>query len=320
MEQPSSACFVGIDVAKAQLDIHLRPSGEAFSTPRDSTALEVLVERLKPLAPSLIVLEASGGFEIMVAAALSTAGLPVAVVNPRQIRDFARATGRLAKTDALDAAVIALFAERIRPPLRALPDAAARELAELLGRRRQIVDMMSAERNRLQQVQSKPLMRRLAAHLAWLEKELGGVERDLDAAIRASPLWHERVELMLEVPGVGPAVSRTLLVQLPELGQLSRRQIGALAGLAPINRDSGSKRGTRGIRGGRSELRAALFMASWVGVRHNPVLKRFFDRLRAAGKPRMVAMVACMRKLLTILNAMIRDNKPWHSVETAASS
>jgi transposase len=320
MEQSNSTCFVGIDVAKAQLDIHLRRCGEVFSTSRDSAGLDALVERLKPLAPTLIVLEATGGFEIMVAAALGTASLPVAVVNPRQIRDFARATGRLAKTDALDAAVIALFAERVRPPLRPLPDAAAQALAELLGRRRQIVEMMTAERCRLKQARAKSLIKRIELHLAWLQKELSRAETELDEAIRASPLWHERVELMLDVPGIGPAVSRSMLVQVPELGQLSRRQIAALAGLAPINCDSGSKRGARSIRGGRRELRATLFMATWVGVRHNPVLKRFFDRLRAAGKPRMLAMVACMRKLLTILNAMIRDNKPWHCAETAPSN
>ena len=316
---PDTHCFVGIDVSKAQLDVHIRPSGEAFSTPRTPEGLVDLVARLGAVAPALIVLEATGGFEISVAAALAAARLPVAVINPRQIRDFARATGKLAKTDALDAAVIALFAERIRPDLRPLPDAAARELAELLGRRRQVVEMLTAERNRLKQASANRLILRLQAHLSWLQQELSSADADLDTAIRASPLWRERVELMIEVPCIGPVVSRNLLVQLPELGRLTRREIAALAGIAPMNRDSGTMRGRRSIRGGRTALRATLFMATWVGVRHNPVLKAFYERLRAAGKPRMVAMVACMRKLLTIVNAMIRDNKSWQPTNTGAS-
>jgi transposase len=316
----ATPCFVGIDVAKANLDICLRPSGETFTTARTPAGLDALVIRLQALAPALIVLEATGGFEVVVATALGTAGLPVVVINPRQIRDFARSTGQLAKTDRLDAALIALFAERIRPPLRPLPDATAQELGELLARRRQIVEMMSAERNRRQQLNARRLQKRVDAHLAWLQKELSVAERDLDAGLRASPLWCETADLLSSVPGVGAATVRTLLVELPELGHLTRRQIAALAGLAPMARDSGTRRGGRSIRGGRATVRSMLFMASWVGVRFNPVLKASYDRLRAAGKARKVALVACMRKLLTILNAIVRSGTPWHVEHSPASS
>jgi transposase len=312
-------CFVGIDVAKTHLDIHLRPSGDVYRLTRDDAGLDELVVRLRAARPRLIVLEATGGYERVVTANLAAAGLPVAVINPRQIRDFARATGKLAKTDSLDAQVIALFAERVRPELRVLPDAASRDFAELVARRRQLIEMKTAEENRRKQLVQPRLIKQVQRHLEWLEKELNEVDKDLDAAIRASALWSEKAELLDTVKGVGPATIRTLLAELPELGSLSRREIAALVGVAPMNHDSGSHRGKRHIRGGRDAVRGVMFMSAWVAAKHNPVLKLFYDRLIAAGKPHKVALIACMRKLLTILNAMIRDNEPWHVTQKLAS-
>ncbi len=309
----SAACFVGIDVGKAHIDVFVHPSGAAFRLNRDAAGLDDLLVRLRPCAPTLIVLEATGGFERVVTAALWGAGLPVAVVNPRQIRDFARASGCLAKTDRLDPRVIAGFAAAIRPEQRPQPDAAACELADLVARRRQLVEMISTETMRSQQARLAAVRRQLAAHLAWLNKELGQLDADLDAAVRASPAWCERAALLLSVPGVGAATTRTLLADLPELGSLDRRRIAALVGVAPVAHDSGQHHGARHIRGGRSAVRAALYMAAWIGSRWNPVLKETYQRLRAAGKPRKVALVACMRRLLTILNAMVRDNTPWRA-------
>ena len=309
----SGSRFVGIDVGKAHIDVHVRPSGEAFRLTRDPAGLAELVARLNPLTPALIVLEATGGFERVVTAALCGAGLPVAVVNPRQIRDFARATGRLAKTDRVDPKVIAHFADAVRPDQRPQPDAAARELADLITRRRQVVAMISSETMRSHQARLPAVRRRLAAHLDWMNQELRQLDADLDTAVRANPAWQERATLLVSVPGVGDATTRTLLAELPELGTLGRRQIAALAGLAPVAHDSGQHRGTRHIRGGRGTVRAALYMAAWIGSRWNPTLKDIYQRLRAAGKPRKVALVACMRRLLTILNAMIRDKTPWRA-------
>jgi transposase len=303
--------FVGIDVSKVRLDVHVRPSGEAFAVTRDGEGLAALVERLVVERPVLIVVEATGGFEVTVAAALAGAGLPLAVVNPRQIRDFARATGQLAKTDALDAAVIAHFAEAVRPEARPVPDAESRLLAELVARRRQVIEMIGAESNRLKQARSEKLGRRIRRHIAVLEKELTEIEADLDTTIRQTPVWREKEDLLRSVPGVGNCTARTLLADLPELGRLDRRQIAALAGLAPFNRDSGTWRGRRMIRGGRSTVRTALYMAALVTSRHNPVIRRHYENLRSAGKPPKVALVACMRKLLTILNAIIRDGRQW---------
>jgi transposase len=305
--EPAAPCFVGIDVAKKSLDVHLRPQGEAFTLARTHDGIADLVERLRPLSPALIVLEATGGFEYAVTAALATAGLNVVVVNPRQVRAFALATGKLAKTDAIDAAIIALFAERIRPPLRPLPDEDAVALGELVSRRRQIVEMITAEANRRRNVQGKRLGKQIDNHLVWLQKALSAIDADLDDAIRRSPLWQQTAELLDAVPGVGPVTVHTLLAELPELGHLNRRQIAALVGLAPINRDSGSMRGRRSIAGGRSTLRATLYMAALVGTRHNPKLKAFHERLRAAGKSKKSAIIACARKLVTILNAIVRD-------------
>jgi transposase len=304
------AVFAGIDVSKAALDVALRPSGEHWRSTNDEPGITELVDRLRALAPELMVLEATGGLERLVVAALALAGLPLAVVNPRQVRDFAKATGRLAKTDALDAAALAHFAEAIRPEPRPLPDDASQALAALVERRRQVVGMLTAEKNRYQQ--ALPAVRpHLAAHIAWLEQALKELDTELDACLRASPLWRERDQLLRSVPGVGPTVSRTLLAQLPELGQGSVKRVATLVGLAPLNRDSGAWRGSRAIWGGRRQVRAALYMAALVGVRHNAVLRAFYDGLLARGKPKKVALTACMHKLLTILHAVLRDRRPW---------
>lgn len=305
--------YIGIDVAKDRLDVHVRPSGEAFAVARDGEGLAALVTRLGPLSPSLVVLEATGGFEVTVASALAAARLPLAVVNPRQIRDFARATGRLAKTDALDAAAIAHFAEAVRPVPRPIPDEQARALGELVARRRQVVDMIRAETQRRGQLSQKRLVDRITRHLKLLQEELTEIECELDDTIRGTPAWRESEDLLKSVPGVGDATARTLLAELPELGKLDRKQIAALVGVAPFNRDSGTLRGKRTVWGGRATVRAALYMAALVASRHNSTIKAMYARLRAAGKPAKLALTACMRKLLTILNAILRDKTPWQS-------
>lgn len=305
------AVFVGIDVAKDRLDVHLRPLGESFATGRDATGLDRLVAELCRRGPSLIVLEATGGYETVVASALAAAGLPLAVVNPRQIRDFARSLGQLAKTDALDAAAIAHFAEAVRPEPRPLPDQAARELGELVARRRQLIEMITAERQRRSQLAAGRIRRGIDRLLATLQAELSALEADIDDAVRGTPAWREQEDLLTSVPGIGPTIARTLLAELPELGQLDRRRIAALAGLAPFNRDSGTMRGQRHIAGGRKTVRAALYMAALVGSRRNPALAPHYAKLRAAGKSAKQALTACMRKLLTILNAILRDKAPW---------
>jgi transposase len=303
--------FVGIDVAKDRLDVHLRPSGESFTVARDGEALAALVERLRALAPALIVMEATGGYETVVASALGAARLPLAVVNPRQIRDFAKATGKLAKTDRLDAAAIAHFAEAIRPPVRPIADAEAQALGELVARRRQLIEMIVAEGNRRRRATQRRVIRSIERHLALLQTELSQLDGDIDKSIRNSPVWQAHAELLASVPGVGPATLRTLIAELPELGHLTRRKIAALVGVAPINRDSGTLRGRRTIAGGRPAVRTALYMASLVGSRANPVLAAYYQKLRAAGKTGKQALTACMRKLIVILNAILRDRKPW---------
>ncbi len=303
--------YVGIDVAKDRLDVHVRPTGEAFIVARDGEGLAALVIRLGALAPRLVVLEATGGFEVTVASALAAAKLPLAVVNPRQIRDFARATGKLAKTDALDAAAIAHFAEAIRPEPRPIADEQAQALGELVARRRQVVEMIGAETHRRRQMTQAHLRRRIDRHLAVLQAELSEIERELDDSIRGTPVWRENDDLLESVPGIGPATARPLLAELPELGTLGRKQIAALVGVAPLNRDSGTMRGRRRTWGGRASVRTALYMAALVAARHNPVIAAFYQRLRAAGKPAKVALVACMHKLLLILNAILRDRRPW---------
>ncbi len=289
----------------------MRPTDASFRLGRDDAGLTELVERLQRLAPVLVALEATGGYEITVAAALGSAGLPVAVVNPRQIRHFARATGTLAKTDALDARVIARFAEAIQPVARPLPTAEAQALAERVARRRQLNEMLGAERNRHQQVRDPRLQRRIATHIRWLTQALADLEADLDDLIRSSPLWRETDNLLQSVPGIGDVTAYTLIADLPELGRLDRRKIAALVGLAPINRDSGTLRGRRMIGGGRPMVRCVLYMATLTAVRFNPVIAHFYRRLIAAGRPKKVALIAAMRKLLTILNAILRDQRPW---------
>jgi transposase len=302
--------FIGIDVAKATLDFAVLPGEETWSTSNDEAGIAQLLPRLAALQPTLVVLEATGGFEHALVAALVQAGLPVVVVNPRQVRDFGRALGRLAKTDAIDALTLALFAERVRPQPRPLPDEAAQLLDALLTRRRQLVEMLTAERNRLGFARG-PVRRDLTQHIRWLERRLDDVDGELRTTLEASPVWRAKDQLLQSVPGVGRILSLTLLAELPELGSLSRRQIAALVGVAPLNRDSGTLRGRRHIWGGRASVRAALYMGALVGTRWNPALRRFYARLRAAGKPAKVALVACMRKLLTILNAMVRQQTPW---------
>jgi transposase len=303
--------FVGLDVAKAQLDVHVRPTGETFAVPHDEAGLTALVDRVRALAPALITLEATGGYEATVAATLASAGLPVAVVNPRQIRDFARATGLLAKTDTLDARVIAHFAEAVRPAVRPLPTEQAQRLGELVARRRQLVEMLGAETNRRRLTRDRGLQRRIDTHIAWLERALRDLETDLHETIRATPAWRATENLLTSVPGVGPITALTLIAELPELGRLDRRQIAALVGLAPFNRDSGTFRGRRRIRGGRASIRRVLYMATLTATRFNPVIANFYHRLRTTGHPGKVALTAAMRKLLTILNAILRDHRPW---------
>lgn len=303
--------IVGIDIAKKRLDVHVRPHAETFAVAADETGVQDLVTRLQGLAPRLVVLEATGGYEVPVAAALATAGLPVAVVNPRQVRDFARATGRLAKTDVLDAQMLALFGEAVRPPVRALPDEQAQNLAELVVRRRQLVEMLAAETNRQRQAREPRVRQRIAAHREWLRAALQELERDLRETIRGTGIWREREEVLKSVPGVGDVTAQTLIAELPELGQLDRRRIAALVGIAPLNRDSGTFRGRRMIGGGRATVRTVLYMAAITAIRCNTVIAAQYQRLVAAGRPGKVALVAAMRKLLVILNAMVRDGRRW---------
>ncbi len=323
-DQPATRPFVGIDVSKARLDLALRypkpedqgtglptlPTIEDSSASNDEVGIAEVVSRLQTLGPALVVLEATGGYQVPLVSALGAARLPVAVVNPRQVRDFARATGKLAKTDRLDARVIAHFADAVRPSPRPLPDDEAQALAALVARRRQIVEMLTAERNREHQA-SLSLKARIRAHIDYLKQEKESLERELDSTIRKSPLWREKDQLLRSVPGVGPVLSRTLLSDLPELGTLDRKHIAALVGVAPLNRDSGKLKGKRQIWGGRAPIRAVLYMAARSATLHNPTIQPLYQRLIAAGKLDKVALVACMRKLLTILNAMLKHQTAW---------
>jgi transposase len=313
-------CWIGIDVSKTELDVAVRPRGTRWQVRNDGAGIGALVERCVALAPERIVLEATGGFESGVAAALAAEQLPVVIVNPRQVRDFARATGQLAKTDRLDAQVLAHFAEAIHPEVRPVPDADARALSALVARRRQLQEMITAEQNRLltAAVQDAPHVVRdqLGEHIEWLRRQLQQVDDDLNQQLRSSPVWREREDLLRSIGGIGPIVSATLLSHLPELGQLDRKAIAKLVGVAPLNRDSGSVKGTRHIWGGRAAVRAALYMAALVATRHNPQIRTFYQRLRAAGKPAKVALVACMRKLLLICNAVLRTHTPSRSPTT----
>jgi transposase len=303
--------YVGIDVSKDRLDVHVLPSGQAFAVARDGKGLNELIERLGSVRPQLIAVEATGGFETIVAAAIAGAHLPLAVVNPAQVRHFAQAVGKRAKTDPIDAAVIARFAEAVKPEPRELPDEAARLLSELVGRRAQVIEMLVAERQRERRASAVRVRKSLARHIAALEKELPEIDRDIDTMVRGSPVWREQEDLLISFPGVANTIARSVMADVPELGRLTRREIASLVGVAPFTRQSGRWRGKSMIAGGRPFARSALFMAALSAIRCNPVLSEFYKRLLARGKPKMVALIAVARKVLTILNAMIRDKKQW---------
>ncbi len=312
----SQPCFIGIDVAQATLDLAVRPTAETWQVPNDEAGITTLVPQLQALAPTLIVLEATGGYHGPVTAALATAGLPVVVVNPRQVRAVAQAVGILAKTDRIDARVLAHCADAVRPAPRPLPDAAPQELQALVLRRRQLLAMLTAERNRLGTAPAR-IQEAIQRHIPWLEQPLSGLADDLTQAIQASPVSQEKADVWRSIPGVGPVLSQTMLAQVPDLGTLHHKQMAALVGVAPFNRDSGTRRGRRTIAGGRAEVRAVLSMGALVATKHNPVIKAFYTRLCAAGKAKKVALTACMHKLWTIMNAMVRDLTPWQPQEVA---
>ena len=304
--------FVGIDVSKDRLDVHVWPSGEAFAVARDGPGLDGLAERLRALAPQLVVLEATGGFEAVVAAAVAGAGLPLAVVNPAQVRAFGRAAGRLAKTDRLDAALIARFAKAVRPEPRPVASEQAQALSELVARRRQVVEMIGMESNR-RQARGPKVLRGIERTLAALQAALAELDREIDDQVRGSPAWREAGDLLTSVPGVGPITARTLIAELPELGRITRRRLAALVGVAPVNRDSGASRGHRAIAGGRTSVRNVLYMAALTAIRRNVPVRATYERLRPRGTPPKAALVAAMRKLLTILNAILRNARPWQT-------
>jgi transposase len=303
--------FVGIDVSKTMLDLMVRPTGTRQQQANDADGIAQLVKQLRQLRPALVVCEATGGWERLLVGALAAARVPIVVVNPRQVRDFAKATGRLAKTDRLDAEVIAHFAEAVRPEPRALPSADVQALDDLVTRRQQLIDMRTAEGNR-RRLATGRLREQLDEHLAWLDRQLQELDKELDDALRNSPVWREQANVLRSAKGVGPILTATLLSGLPELGHLNHKEIAALVGVAPFNRDSGPWRGKRQIWGGRAPVRAVLYMATLSAVRTNPVIRTFYQRLITAGKLQKVALVASMHKLLTILNAMARDGRTWH--------
>ena len=318
MGQSKSQRFIGIDVCKASLDVCILPGDERLHLANDEVGVQDLVQRLKGQGASLVVMEATGGYEMLAATLLTTAGLPVAVVNPRQVRDFARAMGQLAKTDRVDAAVLAAFAQRVNPPVRALKDEAALELQAMLGRRRQLVEMRVQEQLRLGHAKGA-VAKGIQAHILWLNKRIKQAEDDLGKKLQSAEAWKEKDKLLQSIPGVAKVTSLTMLARCPELGQLNRHEVSALVGVAPMAHDSGKHRGRRCISGGRADVRSALYMACGSAMRHNPVLKVFAQRLKATGKPAKVVIVACMRKLLTIMNAMLKSNTPWNenSAKTA---
>jgi transposase len=305
------AIYVGIDVSKDQLDVHVRPSGEAFAVARDGKGLNELIERLRGVEPTLVAVEATGGFETIVAAAIAGARMPLAVVNPAQVRHFAQAVGKRAKTDPIDAAIIAHFAAAVKPEPRELPDEAARLFAELVDRRKQLVEMLVAERQREKRASSGRVKKSLSRQITALDKELAVIDRDIDTMVRGSPVWREKEDLLITFPGVGNNIARVVLADLPELGHLSRRKISSLVGIAPFTRRSGKWKGKSMIAGGRPGVRSAIFMAAFSAIRCNPVLRAYYRGLLARGKPKMVALIAAARKVLTILNAMLRDKKQW---------
>ena len=304
------ARFVGIDVSKGQVDVAVRPTGKRWTLPYDETRIEGLIPQIVDLEPALVLLEATGGLELPLVAALAAAALPVVVVNPRQVRDFARATGTLAKTDFLDAAVLAHFADAVRPEVRSLRDEETQVLNSLTARRHQVMTMLVSEKNRLGSAIGA-VSPRIEAHIAWLEQELSDLDKGLRQTLRQSPVWREKDDLLRTVPGVGEMLSLTLLANLPELGTLNRREIAALVGVAPYNRDSGTRRDKRAVWGGRSRVRAVLYMGALVATRNNPAIRDFYQRLLASGKPKKLALVACTRKLLVILNSMLKNGSPW---------
>ena len=310
MSERVAGCHVGIDVSKARLDVAVYETGEVWYTTNDSADYPRLVERLKGVSPQLIVVEATGGLELAVVAEVYQAGLPVAVVNPARVRDFARATGALAKTDPIDAQLLARFAQAVRPPVRRLPSDEDQQFAELVTRRRQIVEMLTMERNRLSSAPARS-RERIQNHIVWLDTELAALNTERDEFIQQHTAWRERAELLDAVPGIGAVTVSALLSDLPELGQLNRKQIAALVGVAPFNHDSGRHRGKRRIKGGRASVRQVLYMATLSATRFNPIIHTFYERLLKVGKEKKVALVACMRKLLTILNAMLRTKQPW---------
>jgi transposase len=312
-------CFIGIDVSQDTLDYAVRATNIEGQAANDPQGIATLCQRLQALHPTTVVLEATGGLEAPLAGALMAAGVPVAVVNPRQVREFAKATGALAKTDRIDARMLAHFGEAIRPRVQALPDAQAQHLKELLVRRQQVLEIIVAEGNRLPRA-SRALQPRIQAHIAWLQEELDTLNRELEQLIQASPAWRAKDNLLRSVPGVGRVLSTTLLTQLPELGQLNRKQIAALVGVAPLNNDSGRHRGKRLVWGGRAQVRSVLYMATLSAVRFNPVIRPFYQRLIQAGKPFKVALTACMRKLLTILNVMVKNETAWSPKAVPAPS
>lgn len=319
MSTPAPACFIGIDVSKHALDIHVRPQAEAWTVAYDLAQLPALIKRLQALAPERLIVEASGGLETLLVSHLGAAALPVCVINPRQARDFAKATGQLAKTDRLDAAVLAHFGEAIKPQPRPLPSQQAQQFEALLARRRQLIEMLVAEKNRLLQCQhQRRIAQDVRQHIAFLEKRLRRCDDDLRQAVEQSPLWRAKDDLLKSVPGIGEVTSLTLLASLPELGELSHKEIAGLVGVAPRTRQSGGWHGKAHCGGGRAGVRAVLYMAALSATRCNPVIGAFYKRLISAGKPKKVALVACMRKLLVILNAMIKDQRGWRAPQTSA--
>ena len=304
--------FVGIDVSKSTLDVCIEPAVQTLHVTYDEAGIKQIVVRLKEVCPTLIVMEATGGLEVRIATELASKGLPVAVINPRQARDFAKATGQLAKTDLVDAAVLAAFAQAIRPQARPLKDADTRALDDMVSRRRQLIDMRVQETLRLGTAASKPLEKSLNKHIAWLDKRIAEIDTDLTKRLRGSDVWRTKDDLLRGIPGVGPVTTLTMLAKCPELGKLNRREIAALTGVAPLANDSGKHRGKRFIWGGRADVRAVLYMAAISAIRYNDTIKAFAERLKKAGKPPKVVIVACMRKLLIIMNSMLKNNTPWN--------
>ena len=304
--------FVGIDVSKSTLDVCIEPAVQTLHVAYDEAGIKQIVVRLKEVNPTLIVMEATGGLEVRIATALAGKGLPVAVINPRQARDFAKATGQLAKTDQVDAAVLAAFAQAIRPQVRPLKDADTRALDDMVSRRRQLIDMRVQETLRLGTAASKPLEKSLSKHIAWLDKQIAEIDTDLTNRLRKSDIWRTKDDLLRGIPGVGPVTTLTMLAKCPELGKLNRREIAALIGVAPLANDSGKHCGKRFVWGGRADVRAVLYMAAVSAIKHNDSIKAFAERLRKTGKPPKVVIVACMRKLLTMMNSMLKNNTPWN--------